>query len=624
MLNEFRSTSITWDKATRRIYSPITANESDSNGRKLNIQVVNSGQVENLTGATLHLYWETKDKTQHGLDAFAASDISKGEFEIFYTTAMLSNVGELNATLVLVDSTGKVVSDWFKITVARGINEGAIESENSFSSLTQALIDISNLEQNYAPRLNDLTAQLQQTEQSLNAQLAQTVTVSNVKEYPTIQEAFNNGGIVYFPKGEYTIESVEIFGNTKIIAHPESIIRFERDIDGFVFNQIENLEIIGLTLSGTSQKGGSLERNNMLLGKNVKNLVIKDCTLLNGANGFNIVHAENFELSGNKAYNFSGWPFSAKGQLKNVDWFNNNSHFGLYDGLKMSGYLLNVSVHDNNCTKNNRDGFDFAGHSVSDLAVYNNKFHDNTIMGMEVKTLDRAEYPLDPNYPFTQFKNIAVYDNQIYRNERDGVNIATSYSEVMDVDDISVYSNKITSGDFIAGKTGIRVYGFKMEKVGQFSVYNNEIKDLFDIGVRVINSKYVGVYNNDTEVYRTGIHIEVQLDDVCSYNHVTDNDTISNVGSAILLSVGTDNNVINENKTKSPNTRYRISDLGVNNTIYNNRIKDLVTSSIPVGRAVKGEIVYSSNVLTSGCIGWVCIETGSSTNNWKPFGLINV
>lgn len=161
LLDEFRSTSITWDKATRRIYSPITANASDSNGRKLNIQVVNSGQVENLTGATLHLYWETKDKLHDGLDAFDASDISKGEFELFYTTGMLSNVGELNATLVLVDSTGKVVSDWFKITVTRGINEGAIQSENSFSSLTQALIDISNLEQNYAPRLNDLTAQLQ-------------------------------------------------------------------------------------------------------------------------------------------------------------------------------------------------------------------------------------------------------------------------------------------------------------------------------------------------------------------------------------------------------------------------------------------------------------------------------
>lgn len=200
MLDEFRSTSITWDKATRRIYSPISANESDSNGRKLNIQVVNSGQVENLTGATLHLYWETKDKAQHGLDAFTASDISKGEFEIFYTTGMLSNVGELNATLVLVDTTGKVVSDWFKITVARGIDNDAVQSENSFTTLTQALIDISNLEQNYTPRLNDLTAQLQQTEQEFSSQLAQKASKTYVDQ---VTQSIATGS----PKGTYATVS---------------------------------------------------------------------------------------------------------------------------------------------------------------------------------------------------------------------------------------------------------------------------------------------------------------------------------------------------------------------------------------------------------------------------------
>lgn len=212
MLDEFRSTSITWDKATRRIYSPITANASDSNGRKLNIQVVNSGQVENLTGATLHLYWETKDKVHDGLDAFTASDISKGEFELFYTTGMLSNVGELNATLVLVDNTGKVVSDWFKITVTRGINEGAIESENSFSSLTQALIDISNLEQNYAPRLNDLTAQLQQSMTNIV-----TILPSGIDDTEAIQSVLDANDIPRLVDGEYIVSTLILNDNAKIV-----------------------------------------------------------------------------------------------------------------------------------------------------------------------------------------------------------------------------------------------------------------------------------------------------------------------------------------------------------------------------------------------------------------------
>ncbi len=162
MLDEFRSSHITWDKATSRIYSTITANESDENGRKLVVQIINGGQVEDLTGASLHLYWETRDKLHDGLDAFKAVDLKKGEFELSYTTGMLSNKGVLNANLVLVDAVGRVVSERFKITVTEGIDNDAIQSENSFTTLTQALIDISNLEQNYAPRLNDLTAQLQQ------------------------------------------------------------------------------------------------------------------------------------------------------------------------------------------------------------------------------------------------------------------------------------------------------------------------------------------------------------------------------------------------------------------------------------------------------------------------------
>lgn len=154
MLSEFRSTNITWDKATSRIYTPITANESDENGRKLVVQVINNGQVEDLTDTSLHLYWITTDKRHNGLDAFKAVDLKKGTFELSYTTGMLSNRGVLNAHLVLVDTTGRVVSERFKITVKEGIDNGAIQSENSFSSLTQALIEV-------GPRINSLTAQLQ-------------------------------------------------------------------------------------------------------------------------------------------------------------------------------------------------------------------------------------------------------------------------------------------------------------------------------------------------------------------------------------------------------------------------------------------------------------------------------
>lgn len=206
MLSEFRSTNITWDKATSRIYSPVTANESDENGRKLVVQIVNGGQVEDLTGSALHLYWITIDKLHDGLDVFKAVDLKKGEFELSYTTGMLSNKGVLNANLVLIDTVGRVVSERFKITVTKGIDDDAIQSENSFSSLTQALIDVSHLEQTYAPRLNDLTAQLQQTATKTELQ---SVASGSPKGVYTTLSALQTA----YPTGNANIYVVSADGN---------------------------------------------------------------------------------------------------------------------------------------------------------------------------------------------------------------------------------------------------------------------------------------------------------------------------------------------------------------------------------------------------------------------------
>ena len=143
MLNEFRETAITWDKANRKIYESLRVSAGDNKGRKLSVQLVNDGVIEDLSGANLSLFWETRDKAHKGLDAFTAVDDTKGEFEIYYTTGMLSNEGTLNANLVLVDASGRVVSEPFKITVFKGIDDDAIQSSDSFTALTEALVTVS-------------------------------------------------------------------------------------------------------------------------------------------------------------------------------------------------------------------------------------------------------------------------------------------------------------------------------------------------------------------------------------------------------------------------------------------------------------------------------------------------
>lgn len=156
MLNEFRTTKIIWDKATKKIHEPINVSSSDNKGQKLLVQVVNKGEVEDVSGLKLSLYWETPNKKFDGLDAFDEVDARTGEFELYYTTGMLSNTGRLNAALVLIDPVGRVVSDWFDITVTKGINDTAAQSSNSFTALTQALATVSRYDNRISTLENTL------------------------------------------------------------------------------------------------------------------------------------------------------------------------------------------------------------------------------------------------------------------------------------------------------------------------------------------------------------------------------------------------------------------------------------------------------------------------------------
>lgn len=162
MLENFRAQKIIWDRANKKIFENIETNSGDSNGRKLVVQVINQEASENLSGTTLSLGWKSRNGAK-GLDAFKVVDASKGIFEIYYTTEMLSNIGNIEASLILIDSTSRIESSTFTISVRPStVDDQSVESENSFTALTEALVKVSDLEGNYAPRLNEVTAQLAQ------------------------------------------------------------------------------------------------------------------------------------------------------------------------------------------------------------------------------------------------------------------------------------------------------------------------------------------------------------------------------------------------------------------------------------------------------------------------------
>ena len=151
-LDNFRTQKIIWDRANRKIFEAIEANAGDSNGRKLVVQVINQETTEVLSGTTLSLGWKSRNGAK-GLDAFNVVDASKGIFEIYYTTEMLSNIGNIEASLILIDSTGRIESSTFTISVRPStVDDASVQSKNSFTALTAALVRVNDFDTRLAQK----------------------------------------------------------------------------------------------------------------------------------------------------------------------------------------------------------------------------------------------------------------------------------------------------------------------------------------------------------------------------------------------------------------------------------------------------------------------------------------
>ena len=209
MLQEFRSQKITWDKANNNVYEKIEAHEGDSNGRKLIVQVLNDGIVEDLTGSTLSLAWQTKDRASFGLDAFASTDITKGQFEIYYPTGMLTKAGIIKASLVIVDSNGRLESKNFDIVVNKtNADDEAVQSDNSFTALTEALVTVNQ----YDARIAANTQGVADLDTRVSAHLA------DYTSYKEMNGILEQGGNVNGHYEKYANGRMDCWGNILVNA----------------------------------------------------------------------------------------------------------------------------------------------------------------------------------------------------------------------------------------------------------------------------------------------------------------------------------------------------------------------------------------------------------------------
>ena len=156
-LDNFRTIELIWDKANKSIIKTIKTASSDTTGRYFSVKILDEGQEIDLTHAKLQLYWEHPNFNTTGIDNFTTID-DKGLFKLTFSDEMLTNIGELNAHLVLTLPDGKITSDGFPILVFKGANDGVVVPANTDGLIKQidGKIDKGNV------TLDDLTQEVKE------------------------------------------------------------------------------------------------------------------------------------------------------------------------------------------------------------------------------------------------------------------------------------------------------------------------------------------------------------------------------------------------------------------------------------------------------------------------------
>lgn len=155
VLDNFRTIELIWDKANKSIIKTIKTASSDTTGRYFSVKVLDEGQEVDLTGAKLQLYWEHPNFNTRGTDNFNIVN-NGGLFQMTFSEEMLTNIGELNAHLILTLVDGTITSDGFTIEVIKGADSGVVVPTNGGGLVKQidGKIDKGNV------TLSDLTQEV--------------------------------------------------------------------------------------------------------------------------------------------------------------------------------------------------------------------------------------------------------------------------------------------------------------------------------------------------------------------------------------------------------------------------------------------------------------------------------
>lgn len=362
--------------------------------------------------------------------------------------------------------------------------------------------------------------------------------------------SYTLNGIIQLPDScELIFKGGNLKNGTLILGENNSIISGK-------FHSVSIIANNNCTITNT-EMGGSINNNSSYKNayisiSNKHGVKIQNCDLYKGYHGIVALNSSNLDILNNKIHNFKIWGLYYR-KCKNVI-IKGNECCDMADGIKGAIGTENVTISDNCCHNNSQDGIDVAGLDFKDLYIVNNRIYDNKFNGIEVKTLNRENYPLNKwgySLQDVRFKNVQICHNNIRNVGVSGISCFYNYGNT----DSNYLENVRISSNIIHAAIGTSVIGICKEK-NQFIIDSNIIHETYPNGSQMVNCTNV-VYKNNT-VYGTNAGLRV----MCQPEAYGD----------VIRPSG---NVISNNHIKTPKNRlgiWFVSCMDEDNVLHNNTV----------------------------------------------------
>ena len=365
------------------------------------------------------------------------------------------------------------------------------------------------------------------------------------------------GCTLKFNGGKLRNTSLILHSNVSIIGDDKSVIEINPNKSALFCENEENIEISRLKFDFTKNQHKSFDFSGIVF-KHCSEIFFHNNYLIGeekGKSGFNGLYmfvCKNILIKNNifKYFFQEGFWTSNQAHTAWATYFvsiedaiiSGNIIEKSYSGIKLTGFIKNVLIENNNVYNSITDGCDFAGISVDGLSINANNFYGCHDCGVECKILKynsmhygefEKYYGYSEEVPRT-FKNISIFGNTLYSHT--GIRLFNFYSTYKNIKeeyqflsyDGNITNNRIESNvisssvdDFSDNKNskcGIQISCCSTE-YDKFIIKDNNLQN-HKFGIYLVNSSNLHIALNNVYAITCSYYSRLEPDEELSCERI--------------------------------------------------------------------------------------------------------